>query len=304
MKKYILSLLILIVLLNLFLRGSFVGLKEYDKVTILEQRSLSYNKKDGIPFMGISDLAYDEKNHKLYLLSDRSILYDFSAIFDDKIKELHYNAVYKLRSSSHKYYDSEGLALNHKNQLLLSHERSAGIIQISNEAKVMKCYTLPKKLQQCSSYRDNNKLLESVVEHPKYGLLTAAEYPLRKQKRLAFQTIYSLDGKEWNFKMQNYPNTAITSMEVMDDNNILVLERSYRGYFYPIIVTLKKVYLNECDKENLCKSERLLSFHSYRGDGFNNFEGLTKVAKNRYVMVSDNNGKRLLPTKIIYFQID
>jgi hypothetical protein len=238
------------------------------------------------------------------MLSDRSILYNFSAVFGDDIESISYDSVHKLRSPSNKHYDSEGLTLNHNNKLLISHERSAGVIQITNNAKVIKSYRLPKKLRKRSNYRDKNKLLESIVEHPKYGLLTAVEFPLRKQKRLVLQTIYSLKGKEWHFKMQNYPNTAITSMEVMDDGNILVLERSYRGYFHPIIVTLKKVYLNECDKQKLCKSERLLSFHSYRGDGFNNFEGLTKVAKNKYVMVSDNNGNRLLPTKLLYFEVD
>jgi hypothetical protein len=290
--------------LYLFIIGFFVEFKSYDKITVLDQVSLVYDRKNGVPFMGISDIAYDEKNQKLYMLSDRSILYNFSAVFGDKIESITYDFVHKLRSPSNKHYDSEGLTLNHNNKLLISYERSAGIIQISNDAKVIKSYRLPKKLRKRSNYRSTNKLLESVVEHPRYGLLTALEFPLREQKRLALQTIYSLKGKEWHFKMQNYPNTAITSMEVMDDGNILVLERSYRGYFHPIIVTLKKVYLNECDKQKLCKSERLLSFHSYRGDGFNNFEGLTKVAKNRYVMVSDNDGNRLLPTKLLYFEVD
>ena len=304
MKKYIIYPFLLLLLVYLIVIGFFVEFKSYEKVTILDQVSLTYKRRNGVPFMGISDIAYDKKNNKLYMLSDRSILYNFSATFEDEIKSIEYDSVHKLRSPLNKHYDSEGLTLNHKNKLLIAHERFAGVIQVSNDAKVIKSYTLPKKLQKRSNYRDKNKLLESIVEHPKYGLLTAVEFPLRKQKRLEFQTIYSLKGKEWHFKMQNYPNTAITSMEVMDDNNILVLERSYRGYFHPIIVTLKKVYLNQCDRENLCKSERLLSFHSYRGDGFNNFEGLTKVSKKKYVMVSDNNGNRLLPTKLIYFEVD
>jgi len=304
MKKYILFFLILLCLLYFMLTGVLVEVKTYDKITILDQMTLSYERKEGIRFMGISDVAYDRENKKLYMLSDRSVLYGFSATFDEKIKEISYDSVHKLRSPSNRHYDSEGLTLNSKNKLLLSYERSAGIIQISNDAKVIKSYKLPKKLRKCSNYRDTNKLLESIVYHPIYGLLTAAEYPLREKHYLREQTIYALDGKEWQFKMQNYPNTAITSMEVMDDNNILVLERSYRGYAYPIIVTLKKVYLDECNKQNLCKSERLLTFHSYRGDGFNNFEGLSKVSKNRYIMVSDNNGNRILPTKLIYFEVD
>ena len=211
MKKYILFFLILVFVLYLILTGFLGQVKTYDKITILDQMTLSYERKDGIRFMGISDVAYDRENKKLYMLSDRSVLYGLSATFDEKIKEIRYDSVHKLRSPSNRHYDSEGLTLDHKNKLLLSHERSAGIIQISNDAKVIKSYKLPAKLSKRSNYRDKNKLLESIVAHPEYGLLTAAEFPLRKKQYLREQTIYALNGKEWHFKMQNYPNIAITA---------------------------------------------------------------------------------------------
>ena len=145
-------------------------------------------------------------------------------------------------------------------------------------------------------------MFESVAFHPKYGILTASEYPINRQKN-SKQTIYSLDGKEWHFKAQSYKNSAVTALEIMDDGNILVLERAYNGISNPFIVTLKKVFINKCDKKMNCKSEVLATFNSFDGWGINNFEGLAKVGKNRFVMVSDNNNKPYLDTVLIYFKV-
>ena len=145
-------------------------------------------------------------------------------------------------------------------------------------------------------------MFEGVAYHPKYGILTAAEFPIKKQKQTE-QTIYSLDGKEWHFKAEKHTNSAITALEVMDDNNILVLERAYSGISNPFVVTLKKVFIENCDKKMNCKSEVLASFNSFDGWGINNFEGLAKVGENRFIMVSDNHNKPILDTILIYFEV-
>ena len=166
----------------------------------------------------------------------------------------------------------------------------------------MKAHKLPKKLRSKSNYQSKNKMLESIAYHPKYGILTASEYPLKKSKK-DMQTIYSLKGQEWYFKMEKHPNSAITALEVMDDNNVLVLERAFNGLSNPMFISLKKVYLNKCNVKRECKSELLASFSSDDGYGYDNFEGLAKVGKNRYVMVSDNNGHDMLPTTLTYFKV-
>ncbi len=150
-------------------------------------------------------------------------------------------------------------------------------------------------------YKSRNGMLESVTYHSKYGILIAVEYPIKGSKK--YQTIYSLRGKEWHFKAEKYKNSAVTAIEVMDDGNILVLERAYSGILNPMIITLKKVYLNRCNKKAICKSEVLATFNSNKGWGYDNFEGLAKVGKNRYIMVSDNNGYPFLPTVFLYFKI-
>lgn len=305
MKKNILLLIVIPIALATIL---LIKEKQQHKITILDERFLTYPHKNGIKFGGISDIAYDKENHKLYLVGDRSTFFTLFATFEEKIKELQYISAYKIFPNKKdiynlKSYDSEGLTFTSQNKIFVAHERVAGVIEISSKAKVEKTHHLPKKLQKKENYRSRNKMLESIAYHEKYGLLVASEYPLKKDK-MREQTIYSLDGQEWKFTMEKHTNCGITAIEVMDDGNLMVLERAYSGYMNPIRMILKKVYLDNCNEMRHCKSEYLASFNSLKGEGFNNFEGLTRVSKNRYLMISDNNGYRFLPTKLIYFEVN
>ena len=310
MKKNKILVIILLIPLLFVIIFFFIKEQQYHKITILDEHFLIYPDKNGISFGGVSDIAYDKKKNRLYLVGDRSTFFTLEANFNEKIHNLNYLSAYKIlrdKNQKDRYnlatYDSEGLTVTSNNKILVAHERIAGVIEISPLAKIVKSHTLPKKLQKNENYRNRNKMLESIAYHEKYGVLVASEYPLKKDK-MRKQTIYSLDGKEWHFESEKHQNSAITAIEVMADGNILVLERSYKGYLKPMRIILKKVYLDDCNQEHHCKSEYLASFNSLKGDGFNNFEGLTRVSKNRYLMISDNNGYRLLPTKLIYFEVN
>jgi len=276
-----------------------------NKITILEQKSLYFDNRGDIPFEGLSDLSYDTKNHKLYMIADRGYLYEFLAIFDKKINKLKYLKAFHLKAPNGKiiHPDIEGLTHNLKGELIASFERNPRVKSITKQGKLKYNYKIPKKLRKRSIYKNGNSMFEGVAYHPKYGILIAVEYPINRQKNTN-QTIYSLKGKEWHFKAESYPNSAVTALEVMDDNNILVIERAYNGLVNPFYITLKKVYIDRCDKHRQCKSEVLATFSSRDGWGYNNFEGLAKVGKNRFIMISDNNGHTLLPTTITYFKVN
>jgi len=276
-----------------------------NKITILEQKNLYFDDRGDIPFEGLSDLSYDTKTHKLYMIADRGYLYEFSAIFDKTIKKLKYLKAFHIKAPNGKiiHPDIEGLTHNPKGELIASFERNPRVKRITKRGKLKYNYKIPKKLRKRSIYKNRNSMFEGVTYHPKYGILIAVEYPINRQKNTK-QTIYSLSGKEWHFKAEPYPNSAVTALEVMDDNNILVIERAYNGLVNPFYITLKKVYIDRCDKHRQCKSEVLATFSSSDGWGYNNFEGLAKVGKNRFIMISDNNGHTLLPTTITYFKVN
>jgi hypothetical protein len=275
------------------------------KITILEQKSLIYADKKGIPFDGISDLAYDSKNNRLYMIGDRGYIYSFYAKFGKTIEMLKYLNAFYIKTSNNRtiHPDIEGLTITPNGRLVASFERYPRVKWITRSGKLKLNYKIPKKLRKVSIYKSRNGIFEAIAYHPKYGILISAEYPINR-KHNRHQTIYSLDGKEWHFKTQSYPNSAVTALEVMSDNNILVLERAYNGLSNPFYITLKKVYLNKCNKRKECKVEVLATFSSSDGWGYNNFEGLTKVGKDRFVMVSDNNGHSFISTVLLYFKID
>jgi len=272
-------------------------------IQILDQTSLAYKPKDGLPFSEISDLSYNSKKHKLYMVGDKGYFYTFNAKFGSKIKALNYLSAFKINEKrKHGRYDSEGLTSDNKGQLYVSFEGTPRISTISKNGYLKHNLKLTKPLRNKKNYRSRNKMLEAVAWHPKYGILTATELPLRGKTEKQ-QSIYALNGTVWNFQAQKYKNSAVTAIEVMDDGNLLILERAYSGLTNPFVITLKKLYLNKCNKHRVCQTKVLAEFNSYEGWGVNNYEGLTHIGKNRYLMVSDDNNQPFLRTVLVYFKV-
>ena len=282
----------------------FMGIK------ILDQKQLSFLDINGIKFSEISDAAYHQKSKKLYLVSDEGKLFIFNARFTEKIEALESVSSVELRKKDGKKFkkwrrDSEGMTLDGKGRLLISFEEKAKVAWFHKNSdkygRMIRKYKLPKKLRDTKNYRSKNKSLESLAWHPKYGLLTAAEWPLKKNDKKR-QTIYALNGKEWHFKAEPEGKSAIVAIEVMDDGNLLVLERSFTGLMHPFVVTLKKVYLGNC-KKKICNTKVLAKMSTHQGWDIDNFEGLAKVGKHRYVMISDDNDNFFQKTLLIYFEV-
>ena len=279
-------------------------------IKILDQKKLSYARLQGVKFAELSDVTYDVKTQTLYLVSDKGLLFSFNAHFSDKIDMLIPMRAAKLKTKKAKRFkkwkrDSEGMTLDAKGRLLISFEGKEKIAWFHKNSKsygqLIRKYKIPKELRDTKHYRSKNKSLESIAWHPQHGILTAAEWPLKKYHKKT-QTIYSLSGKKWHFKAEKEGKTGLVAMEVMDDGNILVLERSYTGLLNPFVVTLKKVYINR-GKKHMCESKIIAKMSNHKGWELDNFEGLARVGKNRYVMVSDDNENFFQRTLLIYFEV-
>ena len=279
-------------------------------IRILDQKELAFLEIDGVKFSEISDLAYDKRTDSLFMVSDEGKLFEFKAVFADKIKKLEPIRAGRLLKKNGKKFkkwrrDSEGMTLDGKGRLLISFEEKPKIGWFHKNSEkyghLIKKYKLPKMLRNMKRFRSKNKGMESLAWHQKYGILTALEYPPKgvDKKR---QSIYALSGKEWHFKAEPEPNSAVSAIEVMDDGNILVLERSFTGYMNPFVVTLKKVYITHC-KKGFCPAKILTKMNSHKGWDVDNFEGLARVGKRRYVMISDDNDNFFQKTLLIYFEV-
>ena len=279
-------------------------------IRILDQKRLSFDKIQGNKFAELSDLAYHAKTKILYIVSDKGKLFAFNAQFSNTIALLEPLSSTLLKNKKGQALrswkrDGEGLALDGKGRLLISFEGQAKIGWFHKNSKkygnLIRKYTLPRKLQNTKNYRSKNKSLESLAWHKRYGILTATEWPLKKNDKKQ-HTVYALSGKEWHFKAEPESKSSLVAMEVMDDGNLLVIERSYTGLMNPFIITLKKVYIQNC-KTKMCKTEILVKMNNHKGWDIDNFEGLAKVGKNRYVMISDDNNNFFQKTLLIYFEV-
>jgi len=284
--------------------------KRFMDIEILDQKQLLFSEVNGVKFSELSDLTYANETNTLYLVGDKGSLFSFQASFSDKIDSLKALDAVTLKDKKGKRLrkwkrDSEGVTLDDKGRLLISFEGEAKIASFYKEGAhygvMIRKHKLPEKLRTTKHYRSKNKSLESVAWHPKYGILTATEWPLKKYDKKK-QTIYALSGKKWHFKAEPEGRSGLSAMEVMDDGNLLVMERSYTGLSNPFVITLKKVYLQNC-KKKMCKTKVLAKFNSSEGWLLDNFEGLAKVGKNRYVMVSDDNDNFFQQTLLIYFEV-
>lgn len=274
---------------------------------ILDQKELIYPEIDRKHFAEISDLAYLEKHHWLFMVSDEGKLFRFRALFGpEEIRELTPLDASSLRRKNGKKLkkwrrDSEGLTLDDRGRLYVSFEEKPRIARISYDGRIVKYLPPPRAIARQDRFRGKNKGLEALAWHPKYGLVTAAEYPVQASKKNR-QHLYSLRGRRWSFRRGRERHSAVTALEVLDNGNFLVLERAYNGLLEPMVITLREVQIDRC-RHGLCPTRTLARLDSSKGWAVDNFEGLAKVGPNRFVMVSDDNDNFFQKTLLIYFQV-
>ena len=272
---------------------------KYMNINILDSKELRFKPLNGIDFTELSALAY--QSSRLYALSDKGYLYHFDIdIKNSKIQKLSLKKAFKLKNRSDKKLkkkkrDSEGLVFL-DDDLLISFERKHRVELFSLNAVKIKKIKLHKSLRDRENYESKNKGLEAVAYSKKHGVITAPELPLKHENR-KYHTLYSKD-KTWKFKAEG----SITALEFIDKNRVLVLLREFNELTRKRVTILCEVNLKKC-KKSICESKILARFDSSKGWNIDNFEGLTKVAKNRYLMISDDNGSFFQKTLLVLFEI-
>ena len=284
------------------MRGMRVG-----SIEILDQRELVYPEIDGQHFSEISDLAYREGSGDLFMVSDEGKLFRFRARFGEKIRELKPREGSSLRDKkgkklSKKSRDVEGMALGPKGRLHLSFEGKPRVVRVSDDGRIRKKLSLPEALARRKNYLRPNKGLEALIHHPRYGWVTAPERPLKKAPRV-YHTLYTLSGTEWRYRRGKDLHSCITALEVLENGNFLVLERSFVSVLDPFVVTLKEVQIDRCTPTGLCPARILARLDTSRGWRVENFEGLTRVGPDRFVMISDDGDKLYARTVMLYFRV-
>jgi hypothetical protein len=284
---------------------------KYQGIRILDTIEVKFSKIDGENFYGISSLAYDENRDILYMLNDRGRLFTTRLVVkDERMTFLKPVSAYRLKNSHGRKIlkprsDSEGMTLlsfGDKKEILISFERQPRIerFDTTGNGYGKKGIKLPKRLRERKNYQGKNGMLEALTYHPKYGILTTAEFPLKDQI-YPYQGIFNSDGEVCKFK-KDYFDNAVTEFETLKDGNLLILQRDFDKKNFKIAITLKKLYLDTI-KDGICKVKNLAVMKTDDGWNLDNFEGLTHYKDNMYLMISDDNGFFLQNTILTMFEI-
>jgi len=298
-----LKFIIIIILISLTLHANMKDYKitpetKIDKnihIKILDAKQLNF-----ADVHELSALAY--ANQELYALSDRGVLYLFNCIIkNDKIQRVALREHYilrnkKLQEFKKKKSDSEGLVF-YKKGFLISFERKNRVLYCSRKGVKIKKMSLNNTLKDNNNYQSPNKGLESVAYSEIYGLITIPELPL-KNKNSRYHRLYG-EHKVWKFQAEG----AVTDINFIDNANLLILLREYNYLNNRHVTSLVEVNLEECNKERVCQKRVLARLDSAKGWHIDNFEGLTKVGKNRFLMVSDDNDSIFQKTLLVLFEI-
>jgi len=273
--------------------------KRFMNIKILDSMELRFDDYDDIEVNELSALAY--KKPKLYALSNRGYLYMFNLkIKKNKVSRLTLKKAFELKKKSgkrlkKKYRDAEGMVLV-DNELYISFERKPRVDVFNLNGKKLRKYKIAKELSCVGNYQTKNKALESIAYSKKYGIITAAELPLIGSDN-SLHVVYAKD-KKYKF----FASSSLTAMEFIDEDRVLTLERSFNQLTRQRVIVLKEVDLSKV-KDGVCHSKVLAMLNSSKGWRLDNFEGLTKVGKNKFLMVSDDNRGFFQKTLLVLFKI-
>ena len=282
------------------------------EIRLLTVATLSNISVSGLKVSELSGLAWDRDEGLLYALSDNGYVLALQPVFSGHtLQDILLQSGQRLldangKALKYRQADSEGLALENGNnnkrgdtRLIVSFERVPRLARYKPDGTFVSYLTLPGGLDDVTRYQSENKALESVTIHNTFGVLVGTEYPL-KDTTAGTLNIYSLHGDHWSFPAHDKSNGALVDMTTLQDGRIIALERVYGGLFSGIQTTLHRVIL---DGKNI-RADQIHTFTPEEGLFNDNFEGITLIDDNHFMMVSDDNDHPLKRTLLVYFEIN
>lgn len=271
--------------------------------TVLHSVELARTPVDQLEVGELSGLAWDADEQVLHAVSDRGRLFSYTLRLDAQRRQIEevtarHGVLLRPKDGSERKYNAEGLDVvdgaNGKkgdSRLLVALENGPRLIWVSPDGVEQGEAQLPALLADPKSYPKGNNRLESVSNLADVGIVTAPQRVLRDQPD-DVATVYSLSGQRWHFAVQ--PKTAIKAIEQGPAGQMVVLERHGGGKrSVPALRLIDPkacavtTAASETAREAFCQAPAVELDALEIGD---NYEGLARLADDRYLMVSDNGG--------------
>ena len=258
-----------------------------------------------------SGLAWDADENLLYAVSDKGLIHHFVVRLDGaRIAEI--KSVFSGRLSAmtghgtgRALVNAEGLAvLNGANgkrsdsELLIALEDGPAIARFTPQGQYIAAVKLPGPLADKNSYRDDTERLESVAVHPHHEFVTAPERPLLGQPR-DIHTLFAANGRTWSFKTFQPRWSRLKAIETAPDGSVLILERTRDEQGGAPHARLRHVDLSKCAADGACTVvDPPMSGRIPPG----NYEGLTRISDDLYLMVGDHKKRNEVPARLVLFR--
>lgn len=266
---------------------------------ILDSVRVSEVGPDGDEISELSGLAWDEDEQLLYAVSDSGFIIHFRiAIEGDKLASVEPVLVAPLEEFEGNLLkftwslsNAESvLARNSTNgkksdtELVVALEDGPVIARFTPQGRFIKEIALPSPLGDPGAYSNDNKRLESVTELPAHGIMTAPEAPLLGEPE-DVHTIYAEDGAAWRFKAIQPYQSVIKDVEHLPDGRLLILERTRDDSGGHSQAHLRLLDLKGCEAGSICPATEVAvsNTEALAAD----FEGLTRISEDRFLMVTD-----------------
>ena len=264
---------------------------------------------DGQKLMELSGLAWDADEAELYALSDRGFFIRLRPSFaNGELVDLIFLSSHALTDANgkpvkYKHADSEGLDLLNANngisgdtRLIVSYERVPRVIEYDTDGAFIKQLTLTTTLSDIRQYSGENKSMEAITNHDKYGLLLGTERPLPANG----SNIFNLNGdKQWLFEPNNERHGSLVGLTSLANGVVIALERSFPGIFAGVTTSLHMLTF----ADNSLQQQLLFSINPAMGLFNDNFEGITWHRGNRFFMISDDNDTTIQRNLLLYFSV-
>jgi hypothetical protein len=270
---------------------------------------------DGVALGGLSGLAWDEDESRLYALSDDGAVFHLRPHIEAGIlSRVDVLAAYALRGRDGRplegrHADAEGLVVQGADNgtrgdsvLAASFERFPRIVRLRPDGRFVDSLRLPEELRDIGRYARPNKALESLAWFPRHGFVTAPERPLSDDGD-GIVAIFALDGGRWRYPLAATPNASLVALEALPNGDLLALERGHGLMFLPLVITLRHTRIDWSASDSLLTVATLAVLDTSQGWSVDNFEGLTRHRGLKFFMVSDDNFNHLQKTLLVYFEL-
>ena len=283
-------------------------------IRLLGSVELASTAMEGLMLGGLSGLAWDEDESRLYALSDAGALFHLRPHFrEGRLVRVQLLAAFPLRDHQDRALqgrraDAEGLDLRHGNNgksgdslVAVSFERHPRIVLFKPDGRHVETLRLPADLADGERYDSPNKGLESLTWLPETGFLTAPERPLTGAAA-GIVSLFALDGRSWHYPLLATPKASLVDMQALPDGSLMTLERGHGLMFLPIVISLHHTRVTAENTGQRLPVATLAILDSSQGWSVDNFEGLTRHRERTFFMVSDDNFSTLQKTLLVYFE--